>query len=71
MWVVLRPIPTKREGDARGSLFGKKILVKSPEPKGWLHKLLRYNYKMKLLQKIMSENYQLVHISITQKMWDL
>jgi hypothetical protein len=30
--VVLRPIPTKREGDAHGSLFERKILVKSPEP---------------------------------------
>jgi hypothetical protein len=29
--VVLRPIPTKREGDAHGSLFERKILVKSPE----------------------------------------
>ena len=32
MWVVLRPIPTKREGDAHGSLFERKILVKSPKP---------------------------------------
>ena len=30
--MVLRPIPTKREGDAHGSLFKRKILVKSPEP---------------------------------------
>jgi hypothetical protein len=30
--VVLRPIPTKREGDAHGSLFERKILVKSHEP---------------------------------------
>ena len=26
MGVVLRPIPTKREGDAHGSLFERKIL---------------------------------------------
>jgi hypothetical protein len=31
MCVVLRPIPTKREGDAHGSLFERKILMKSPE----------------------------------------
>ena len=30
--MVLRPIPTKREGDTNGSLFERKILVKSPEP---------------------------------------
>ena len=29
--MVLRPIPTKREGD--GSLFESKIIVKSPKPK--------------------------------------
>ena len=27
-----RPIPPKREADALGSLFERKILVKSPEP---------------------------------------
>jgi hypothetical protein len=31
MLVVLRPILTKREGDAHGSLFERKILMKSPE----------------------------------------
>ena len=80
MWVVLRPIPTKREGDAHGSPFQRKILVKSPEPgynaqkKGWLHKLLRDNYKEKLLQKIITGNYEWklsASISITQKSWDL
>jgi hypothetical protein len=30
--VVLWPIPINRDGDAHGSLFERKILVKSPEP---------------------------------------
>jgi hypothetical protein len=30
--VVFRPIPTKREENAHGSLFERKILVKYPEP---------------------------------------
>ena len=64
MWVVLRPIPTKREGKAHGSLFERKILVKSPERgikaqkkvEKLLQKLWRdnYEYYRNLLQKIMS-----------------
>ena len=53
---------TKRKGDAHGSLFERKIIVKSPEPR---NKALRKveklsaeinteNYQQKLLQKIMS-----------------
>jgi hypothetical protein len=56
--VVNRPIPNKREGDAHGSLFETKILVKSPEPvnkaQRKVEKLLRDNYEQKLLQKIRS-----------------
>ena len=58
----------KRVGDAHGSLFERKILVKSPEPgykaqrkfKLWAE-ITRRNYFRKLSPKIMSENYQLVY----------
>jgi hypothetical protein len=30
--VILRLIPTKREGDAHDSPFERKILMKAPEP---------------------------------------
>jgi hypothetical protein len=61
--VVLRPIPTKREGDAHGSLFERKILVKFSEPGYKAQRKVDYtNYYAitfeKLLQKIMSENYE-------------
>ena len=77
MWVVLRPISTKREGDAHGSLFERKILVKSPEPEYKAQRMVDYkiyyaitmrrNYHRKLSQKlsvkIISENYDLVYQS--------
>ena len=76
--MVLRPIPTKREGDAQGFFFERKILVKSPEPGYKAQRKVDYtyyyaitmrrNYYRKLSLKIMSGNYDLVHISITQKM---
>ena len=56
--------------DAHGSLFERKILVKSPEPgykaqRNYEQKLrgeiISENYHRKLLPKIMSENYQLVY----------
>jgi hypothetical protein len=66
--VVLRPIPTKREGDAHGSLFERKILMKSPELgykaqrkvdyTNYYAITMRRNYHRKLLVKIISENYQ-------------
>jgi hypothetical protein len=41
--VVIRPIPTKREGD--GSLFESKILVKSPKPRNEAQRKVDYkNY---------------------------
>ena len=55
MWVVLRPIPTKREGDAHGFLFERKIHVKSPEPG---YKAQRKVDIHKLWGKIISENYE-------------
>jgi hypothetical protein len=60
--VVFRPIPTKREGDAHGSHFGRKILVKSPEPG---NKALRKVEKLsqKLSAEIFTENYELVYQS--------
>jgi hypothetical protein len=43
--VVLRPIPTKREGDAHGSLFQRKILIKSPKPENRAQRKVDYtNY---------------------------
>ena len=66
-----KQIPTKREGDAHGSLFKRKILVKSPEPGNRAQRKVDYtnyysitmsrNYFRKLSQKIISENYQLVY----------
>jgi hypothetical protein len=54
--VVLRPIPTKREGEAHGSLFERRILVKSPEPGNKAQRKVE-----KLLQElsaeIITENY--------------
>ena len=48
----------KREGGAHGSLFEREILVKSPEPGNKAQrKVMSRNYKEKLLQKIMGENY--------------
>jgi hypothetical protein len=65
--VVLRPIPTKREGDAHGSPFERKILVKSPEPGYNAQRKVDYtnyyaittrrNYFRKLSPKIITENY--------------
>ena len=62
MWVVLRPIPTKREGD--GSLFESKILVKSHKPRNKAQRKVDYKnydaitmsryYEEKLLQEIIS-----------------
>jgi hypothetical protein len=62
--VVLRPIPTKREGDAHYSLFERKILVKSPEPVNKAQRKVDYtnyyaitrrrNYHRKLSVKIMT-----------------
>ena len=75
--MVLRPIPTKREGDAQGFLFERKTLVKSPEPvtkaqrkvdyTNYYAITMRRNYHRKLSVKIISENYDLCSISITQK----
>jgi hypothetical protein len=66
--VVLRPISTKSQGDAHGSLFERKILVNSPEPEKKAQRKIDYtnyyaitmrrNYYRKLSVKIMSENYQ-------------
>jgi hypothetical protein len=60
--VVLRPIPTKREGD--GSLLESKILVKSPKPRNEAQRKVDYksydaitmsrNYYRKLSEEIMS-----------------
>ena len=68
MWVVLRPIPTKREGYAHGSLFERKFLVKSPELKNRAQRKVDYinyyvitmrrNYFRKLSPKIITENYE-------------
>ena len=62
MWVVLRPISTKREGDAHGSLFERNILVKSTEPGSKAQRKVE-----KLLQKLSAEiitgNYKLVYQS--------
>ena len=73
MWVVLWPIPNKREGDALGSLFERKILVKSPEPGNRTQRKVDYtnyyaitmrrNYFRKLSPKIMGKNYLLVYQS--------
>jgi hypothetical protein len=58
--VVLRPISTKREGDAHGSLFERKILVKSPEPgnkaQRKVEKLLQ-KLSAEIIIKIISRNY--------------
>ena len=66
-------IPTKREGDAHGSLFDRKILMKSPEPgnkaqskvdyTNYYGITMRRNYYRKFSVKIMSENYDLVYQS--------
>jgi hypothetical protein len=71
--LVLRPIPTKREGD--GSFFERKILVKSPKPRIKVQRNVDYknydgitmsrNYYRKLSQDIMTS------LSMTQKMWEL
>ena len=68
MWVVLRPIPTKREVDVHGSLFERKILVKSPEPGNRAQRKVDYtnyyaiamrtNYFRKLSPKIITQNYE-------------
>jgi hypothetical protein len=64
MCVGLRPIPTKRAGDAHGSLFERKILVKFPEPGNKAQRkidntnyyviTMRRNYYRKLSVKIMT-----------------
>ena len=69
MWVVLRPISTKREGD--GSLFESKILVKCPKPRNKAQRKVDYknydaitmsrNYDIKLWGEIITGNYQLVY----------
>ena len=42
-------LPTKREGDAHGSLFERKILVKSPEPGNRAQRKVEYkNYHAQL-----------------------
>ena len=48
------PIPTKRKGDAHGSLFERKILVKSPEPGDKAQRKVE-----KLLQKLSRDNYEI------------
>ena len=54
MWVVLRPIPPKREGDAQGSLF----LVKSPETGNKAQRKIKYkNYHAQLWGENISGNY--------------
>ena len=61
--MVLRPIPTKREGDAH---FTGKILVKSPKLGNKAQRKVDYyskNYQQKLLQEIITENYELVYQS--------
>ena len=59
MWVILGPIPTKREGDAHGSPFERKILVKSPKPGNRVQKMVEYkNYHAQLWREIMSGNYE-------------
>ena len=66
MWVVIRPIPTKREAD--GSLFESKILVKSPKPRNEAQRKVDYKnydvvtYEQKLSWEILRRNYQ-------QKLW--
>ena len=50
--MVLRPIPTKREGD--GSLFESKILVKSAEP-GNKKKVEYKNYDAITISRIYEE----------------
>jgi hypothetical protein len=42
--------------EAHGSLFERKILVKSPEPA--IKRKERLNYEQKLLGKIITENYE-------------
>ena len=59
MWVVVRPISTKREGDAHGSFFERKILVKSPEPGNRAQRKVEYkNYHAKLWGEIITGNYE-------------
>jgi hypothetical protein len=80
--VVLRPIPTKREGD--GSLFESKILVKTPKPRNKAQRKVDYknydaitisrNYEEKLKHEIMRRNYYRklsASISMMWKMWEL
>ena len=71
MRVVLRPILTNREGDS--SLFEIKILVQSPKPRNKAQRkvdnknyeaiTMSRNYEEKLLQEIITGNYQLVYQS--------
>ena len=57
--MVLRPIPTRRDGDAHGSIFEKKILVKSPELGNKSQRMVEYkNYHAITMRKIITENYQ-------------
>jgi hypothetical protein len=55
--VVLRPIPTKREVDAQGSLFEWKILMKSPKPRNKAQRKVE-KLLQKLSEEIITENYQ-------------
>ena len=48
--MVLRPFPTKKEGDAYGPLFERKILVKSSELGNKVQRKVE-----KLLQKLSAE----------------
>ena len=51
-----QPITIKSEGDAHGSLFERKILVKSPEPGNKAQrKIERRNYYSKLSGEIISQ----------------
>ena len=54
--MVLRPIPTERKGDAHGSLFERKILVKSPQPGNKAQRKVEKLLK-KLSAEIITENY--------------
>ena len=63
MSVVLRPpIPNNRERDAHGSLFERKILVKSLEPGNKAQRKVEKLLK-KISAEIITENYELVYQS--------
>ena len=67
----LRPIPTKKDGDAHVFLFERKILMKSQKPGNKAQRKVDYTNHYAIT---MRRNYQWklsANISITQKMWDL